>query len=449
LFSAVCIELDQVNSSAVVCKGSKPRNDPCRPVPQPSKSYTEVTHPIMESQQPSQPSLPSPPLSSQSPFKARATKNSNDNNTPSKSIPGSVGLDLLGNVFSRGRNEIRTLSSKVGTNLQQQQSKFQQGETQLQVTVRTLGSKLGQPPPPPRPGGTAEAASASGGGGGGGGVQEGLRSIGTKLQQLNLAKLIDSMEQDQSLADNLESLNARLKEDKEFHDIRRQAEEACLSTMRTHLEDFVVRNYHTTNNNENHRPLPTYEQWIENLHPENAHDGKLLAGLEKEIDLRFYLEESDHLQLWNARVPERYVTPRNRMKRPITMAPATTIATTMEEEDNHHVDLLSGGHTPTAMSTTTTTFASSTTDTATPVMMDDIFATTNVITISSTDPHFGHDDDPFGPTVLLQPLSATSLVESQHDLASIFGVASPTSSSSSTDTVPTEDQNSVGNLIQF
>jgi hypothetical protein len=414
-----------------------------------------------QQQQQQQPSLPSPQESSQSPFKARATKSSINNNssTPSKSIPGSVGLDLLGNVFSRGRDEIRTLSSKVGTNLQQQQSKFQQGETQLQVTVRTLGSKLAPPPPPPSGATAAGVASA----GGGGGVQEGLRSIiGTKLQQLNLAKLIDSMEQDQSLADNLEALNARLKEDKEFHDIRREAEEACLSTMRAHLEDFVRNYHHTTNedhhphNNDNGGRPPTYEQWIENLHPENAHDGKLLEGMEKEIDLRFYLEESDHLRLWNARVPERYVTPRNRMKRPntvpsTTMAATTTTTTTttntLEQDDNHHVDLLSGGHSPTAMTTTasTSTAAPTTTATATPVMMDDIFAT-NVIT-TRAEPDFGRHHDPFGPTVLLQPLSASELVES-HDLASIFGVASP-ASSSSTDQVPTETQNSVGNLIQF
>ena len=40
--------------------------------------------------------------------------------------------------------------------------------------------------------------------------------------------------------------------------------------------------------------------WIEELHPENVHDGLLLDGVSKTVDHRFFVQESDHLQLWNA-----------------------------------------------------------------------------------------------------------------------------------------------------
>ena len=46
-------------------------------------------------------------------------------------------------------------------------------------------------------------------------------------------------------------------------------------------------------------PDASYNEWIEDLHPENAHTGILLEGLSKTIDHRFYVEESDHRILWN------------------------------------------------------------------------------------------------------------------------------------------------------
>jgi hypothetical protein len=100
--------------------------------------------------------------------------------------------------------------------------------------------------------------------------------------------------------------NERMKEEALRRDVCREAEEACLKTMRDHLAEFLQ-----TQNNEG-----TYEEWIFALHPENTQDASLLQDMEyKEVDLRFYVEESDHRILWNETVndPHRQVAARTRM----------------------------------------------------------------------------------------------------------------------------------------
>jgi hypothetical protein len=138
-------------------------------------------------------------------------------------------------------------------------------------------------------------------------MRQGLQSVGKKLQTLNPSKLIDQMEQDQGLADQLEQLNVHIKDEKERHNIKREAEAACMQSIQEHLDEFL----------EAQQPDGgTYEQWIEDLHPENAHDGQLLMDMDKEIDLRFYVLESDHRQLWNDHHldnPLRQVAARTRM----------------------------------------------------------------------------------------------------------------------------------------
>jgi hypothetical protein len=114
-----------------------------------------------------------------------------------------------------------------------------------------------------------------------------LKSFGSQLQKINLGKLIDQMETDQNLANSLEQLNERMKEECERQDIRREAEARSLQIMQDHLEVFLQE-----------RPQATYEDWIEDLHPENANQGQLLSEIQ-EIDARFYVFESDHRQLWN------------------------------------------------------------------------------------------------------------------------------------------------------
>lgn len=165
-------------------------------------------------------------------------------------------------------------------------------------------------------------------------VSEGIKKFGSKLQKFNVAKLIDQMEQDQSLADQLESLNEHLQQERERRDIRRTAEQACLNAMTEHLEEFLKQ-----------RPGSTYESWIEDLHPENAQSGKLLADLDKEIDLRFYIQESDHRLLWNkyhANNPLRLVAARTCMWDTKSTEPMVDLLDT--PSNNETAPASSGGH---------------------------------------------------------------------------------------------------------
>ena len=66
-----------------------------------------------------------------------------------------------------------------------------------------------------------------------------------------------------------------------------------------HLEGFISAH-----------SAATYEQWITDLHPENA---KSTRGADESLDHRFYLESSDHLKMWNTHpaIPtKRHVSPR-------------------------------------------------------------------------------------------------------------------------------------------
>ena len=74
----------------------------------------------------------------------------------------------------------------------------------------------------------------------------------------------------------------------EMMQMKKEAEERCLRATTEHLVSFVREH-----------PRAGYHQWIEELHPENAHDGALLEGLGKTIDHRFFVEDSDHRRLWN------------------------------------------------------------------------------------------------------------------------------------------------------
>jgi hypothetical protein len=133
-----------------------------------------------------------------------------------------------------------------------------------------------------------------------------VRSLGEHTRQLMTGTFSSSTSSSSNNNKNngLQSLNERMREEAERRNIRLASEEACLNAMRDHLIDFLKA-----------KPSGTYEQWIEDLHPENAHDPMLLTGMDKEIDLRFYVKESDHLQLWNSfiRDPIRQIQPRNRM----------------------------------------------------------------------------------------------------------------------------------------
>ncbi len=114
-----------------------------------------------------------------------------------------------------------------------------------------------------------------------------LKGFGNQLSKLNVGKLIDKMEQDQGLADSLEQLNMRMKEEVERQEVRREAEELTIKVITDHLSEFLTSS-----------PAGTYEEWIQDLHPENANQGQLLSDIQQ-IDERFYVLESDHRKLWN------------------------------------------------------------------------------------------------------------------------------------------------------
>mmetsp|Transcript_9744 Transcript_9744/g.14648 ORF Transcript_9744/g.14648 Transcript_9744/m.14648 type:complete len:184 (+) Transcript_9744:160-711(+) len=71
-------------------------------------------------------------------------------------------------------------------------------------------------------------------------------------------------------------------EDEEIDRLCREATEACLRAIITHLYTFIQ-------DCDNWDAL--YEDWLHEVHPENC-DG--LA-----VDHRFYIEESDHRLIWN------------------------------------------------------------------------------------------------------------------------------------------------------
>jgi len=114
-----------------------------------------------------------------------------------------------------------------------------------------------------------------------------FKSIGSQLGKINLGNVIDKMEQDQGLADSLEKLNSRMKEEVERQEVRREAEELTIRVITDHLDEFLTKN-----------PVGTYEEWIQDLHPENANQGQLFNDIQQ-IDERFYVMESDHRKLWN------------------------------------------------------------------------------------------------------------------------------------------------------
>ena len=114
------------------------------------------------------------------------------------------------------------------------------------------------------------------------------------LRDLQLAEKLNAMNLDveeEETRKEIESYNRKQEEMRDLEEMmrfKREAEESCLNTTTEHLLDFIKAN-----------PTATYHQWIEDLHPENAHDGALLEGLGKTIDHRFFVEESDHRRIWN------------------------------------------------------------------------------------------------------------------------------------------------------
>jgi hypothetical protein len=130
-------------------------------------------------------------------------------------------------------------------------------------------------------------------------LRAGLSKVGTTLQKLNLAKLIDDMEQDQELADHLEVVNRDTLEERDRKDLVREAHDRCRAEMEQHLDEYLAAH-----------PAATYEDWIQDLHPDNVSDGALFSDM-KQVDMRFYVIDSDHRIMWNQAVgDDRQVAPR-------------------------------------------------------------------------------------------------------------------------------------------
>lgn len=75
----------------------------------------------------------------------------------------------------------------------------------------------------------------------------------------------------------------------ELESVRQASRAACLVEIASHLDMFVQR-----------QPFASYEEWISELHPESTRNTDTWAGAG--IDYRYYLEDSDHRVLWNAKV---------------------------------------------------------------------------------------------------------------------------------------------------
>lgn len=114
------------------------------------------------------------------------------------------------------------------------------------------------------------------------------------LRELQLAEKLNAINLDMEDAETQKEIDKynRLQMEKqdleEMMELKREAEERTLTLTKDHLMGFIKEH-----------PHGTYHEWIEDLHPENAHDGTLLEGLGKTIDHRFFVEESDHRRIWN------------------------------------------------------------------------------------------------------------------------------------------------------
>ncbi len=134
----------------------------------------------------------------------------------------------------------------------------------------------------------------------------GLRNFGVSIHnqitQLNkmrkekgLGSAVGGVSKAFSLVEGLKARNAEVSDDEreeeereeELARLKREAIETCLNATTEHLLKFIKD-----------RPSAKYNDWIEDLHPENAH-GTLLEGLGKTIDHRFFVEVSDHRRIWN------------------------------------------------------------------------------------------------------------------------------------------------------
>jgi hypothetical protein len=107
-------------------------------------------------------------------------------------------------------------------------------------------------------------------------------------------------QQDERRQDNSGDLHSR---DYDLYQLCREATEACLREIISHLYNFLQ----DCDNCD-----AKYEDWIKDVHPENV-DGS-------RVDHRFYIKDSEHLGIWNALMEtldreSKIVSPRSLLQR--------------------------------------------------------------------------------------------------------------------------------------
>ncbi len=102
----------------------------------------------------------------------------------------------------------------------------------------------------------------------------------------------DQRKQKPKHADRIEFISKEILDDQGRRRIVRESQSDTLTLISTHLESFLAERTGPKSDS-NSNSIPSYEEWIADLHPDNAEyaDGS--------IDHRFYVEESDHRILWN------------------------------------------------------------------------------------------------------------------------------------------------------
>lgn len=121
-----------------------------------------------------------------------------------------------------------------------------------------------------------------------------ILSVPKTISKITNKKKKNEKDQPPKFADRLEFINQEILEGQTTRRIVRESHAECLKEINDHLTLFLKDSSDsdsddTSANTCNH----TYEEWIAELHPDNAEyaDGS--------IDHRFYVEDSDHRQLWN------------------------------------------------------------------------------------------------------------------------------------------------------
>lgn len=113
-----------------------------------------------------------------------------------------------------------------------------------------------------------------------------VSSLTHSLERLNPSRWKENgSDHDQKVVDQLEREFEDALEQEQYLKLCKEASDACLKAVKDHHDHFL----------EDH-PHGTYEQWIQELHPDNT-----CSSFEKNttIDHRFYLSDSDHRTIWN------------------------------------------------------------------------------------------------------------------------------------------------------